>query len=66
VKEYLNQLAAELRQRLPEHTYKAVIRRARGQGSDKARGVLLADILAQRERSEELLIPTGDVAEAAR
>lgn len=48
----LTRLSKELKDRLPEHTYEAVVRRARALGSDEARRQLLADILERRERSE--------------
>lgn len=42
MKDRLNQLAGELRTRLPEHTYKAVIRRVKREGhSDPDRLALL-------------------------
>lgn len=53
MKDELNRLASELRRRLPEHTYKAVIGRAQRLDSDAARLDLLDGILAERERSEE-------------
>jgi len=52
VRDELNRLAAELKARLPEHTYKAVIRRAKSLHSDEARLEHLTRALANREESE--------------
>jgi hypothetical protein len=53
VKGELNRLSAELKSRLPEHTYTAVLRRAKALGSDRARRDLLAGILERRELAEK-------------
>lgn len=56
----LRRLTTELECRLPEHTFKAIIRRADGRDSDEARRSLLADVLSEREQSE-----AADQTEAA-
>jgi hypothetical protein len=48
----LARLTGELEQRLPEHTFNAVVRRAEHCESDESHIALLADVLSERERSE--------------
>lgn len=53
IRDELNRLAGELRERLPEHTYRAVILLVKTFSTDEKRRSWLADALAERERSEE-------------
>jgi hypothetical protein len=64
VRDELNRLAGELRRRLPEHTYKAVIRRAKYEGETDAerRDFLTAAIEGwDNERAKERTWPLGEV-----
>lgn len=45
-------LRSALADRLPEHTFTAVMRRAGALGSEQERRELLAGVLAERKRSE--------------
>lgn len=56
----LQRLTGELGSRLPEHTFKAVMRRAAGRDSDESRVALLADLLGEWERGE--MVPAKAVA----